>query len=258
VPGVDINVQDQHLNTPLHRACVRGNSKIIEILLQNHANPNIKNVAGRTPLHYALEQSHTHILELLIAHGADINEMAFDKSPVYIAVYYGNVNALEILLSNNANAGDRDAQLNDTPLHIAAERGYYDIVRRLINARVTIDPVNVNGDTPLSRAVEQGKCEVVPLLIEAGANTEIKVGPKKGTLLHLTVDNHDKECAEFLLKGYAKVNALNEDDETTLYVATKMNLKDFVELLLDYKADKNVGKDPRKIAGQQLKSFLGD
>ena len=47
-PGIDINITDKDGKTPLQRAITKGNKKIIEKLLTNGANPNIKNNKGNT------------------------------------------------------------------------------------------------------------------------------------------------------------------------------------------------------------------
>jgi ankyrin repeat protein len=41
---IDVNIQNSFGNTPLHIACMEGESEIVKFLLISGANPNIKNI----------------------------------------------------------------------------------------------------------------------------------------------------------------------------------------------------------------------
>lgn len=51
--GANIDAQNNHGWTPLFLASMRRNEEIVEVLLANGADPNIKTVDGMTPLHTA-------------------------------------------------------------------------------------------------------------------------------------------------------------------------------------------------------------
>ena len=68
--GADVNKPGELKFTPLHNACLHGNTSIIKILLENGANQNIKNEFGYNARHYATEDYHgkkksKHIMNLL-------------------------------------------------------------------------------------------------------------------------------------------------------------------------------------------------
>jgi len=64
--------QDQW--TPLHVvAYLSPNSAIALALLQSGVNMDVLSTSGKTPLHYACEKNHTNIVELLVQHGAKQN-----------------------------------------------------------------------------------------------------------------------------------------------------------------------------------------
>ena len=50
-PQININIQNEFGNTPLHYAALNKNNKIIKLLVENGANPKIKNLNGQTPLY---------------------------------------------------------------------------------------------------------------------------------------------------------------------------------------------------------------
>jgi len=58
-------------NTPLHIACLKGDLKVVQLLLKYGADPNIRNhVARRTPLHSAVEEDYKEIVSVLMKKGA--------------------------------------------------------------------------------------------------------------------------------------------------------------------------------------------
>lgn len=96
---------------------------------------------------------------------------------------------------------DRPEDLNvgdhalNTPLHTASIAGHADIVKFLLDAGCTVDPVNMNKDTPLHDAIDNGYLDVVKLLLNAGANP--RKPNKKGEEPFDLVDDDD-DVAEAL------------------------------------------------------------
>jgi len=59
--------------TILYKAVVNKNYNLCEFLLENNADPNLKNLYGETPLHQAVEIENNKIINLLLEKGADPN-----------------------------------------------------------------------------------------------------------------------------------------------------------------------------------------
>ena len=57
---------------PLHRACLRGDSEIINSLLKYGADPNACNDAGETPFHFACKRGGLPLIKFLIENGANV------------------------------------------------------------------------------------------------------------------------------------------------------------------------------------------
>ncbi len=51
--GANTNVKDEYGNTPLHYASMCGNLEVVKYLINKGADINKKNNKGNTPLHYA-------------------------------------------------------------------------------------------------------------------------------------------------------------------------------------------------------------
>ena len=90
------------------------------------------------------------------------------------AILRGDLQALKVEISENpllVKAADAQ-QL--TLLHIAADRGFADIVRFLIFSGADLNACDANKETPLHLAAVSGHAEVVKILIEAGSDRSLK------------------------------------------------------------------------------------
>ena len=63
--GHNINVLDNDGNTPLHKACEHGHSKIVETMMLAGADETITNDEGQTPAQLAAKKGHKQLLKLL-------------------------------------------------------------------------------------------------------------------------------------------------------------------------------------------------
>lgn len=78
----DVNCCDEKQRTCLHIASSRGNSTIVRLLLQNGANPNIKDCVSNLPIHVAIIASHVEVVTLLLEAGTDINALELNGKTV--------------------------------------------------------------------------------------------------------------------------------------------------------------------------------
>ncbi|CAH1238051.1 BARD1 [Branchiostoma lanceolatum] len=95
--------------TPLHLAAIKGDAETVLKLLQEGADPNVRDNAGWTPLHEASNHGHTRVAEVLLDHGALINTTAFENdSPLHDAVVNGRVEVARLLVSRGASLDVRN------------------------------------------------------------------------------------------------------------------------------------------------------
>ena len=154
--GVDVNERARSFGrTPLSYAAESGHESLVKLLLQNGADPKLKDDLGRTPLHYAIAlhrdasdgiryvlgqddfKSFTvrveAIAKLLIEHGISVDEQdGGGLSPLHLAAIKGNDLMINFLLDNDANI---DLQTKDgiTALHLAIKNQHESSVYLLIN-----------------------------------------------------------------------------------------------------------------------------
>jgi hypothetical protein len=86
---------------------------------------------GEMPLHLAAERGYKDIAEVLLDNGAEINaKNLLGRTPLHIAARYGQKAVLELLLVRGADASAKDNDGN-TPLDAALMTGYQDVVKLL-------------------------------------------------------------------------------------------------------------------------------
>jgi ankyrin repeat protein len=87
-----VDVPKANANCPLKDAINAGREKVVAVLLDAGANPNVS-IGGQTrPLHIAAKRGHPGIVELLINAGADVNQPdAEGKTPLAQGFYHGDI-----------------------------------------------------------------------------------------------------------------------------------------------------------------------
>lgn len=129
-------VKDEQGKTPLHWATGRGQTQIIEILLNEYkVDVNVRNDNEGTALHVAASQAQPEAARILIKHGALVNAKAKDgATPLHYASLKGrkpgHIEVAQILVDNGADVNAR-ASNGATPLSMAMKRQNTEIIRIL-------------------------------------------------------------------------------------------------------------------------------
>ncbi|XP_069048357.1 protein phosphatase 1 regulatory subunit 12A isoform X9 [Lepisosteus oculatus] len=203
--GADINYANVDGLTALHQACIDDNVDMVQFLVEHGANINQPDNEGWIPLHAAASCGYLDIAEYLISQGANVGVVNSEgETPLDIA----EEEAMEELLQNEVNRQGvdieaarkeeerimlRDArqwlnsgQINDvrhaksggTALHVAAAKGYTEVLKLLIQAGYDVNIKDYDGWTPLHAAAHWGKEEACRVLVEHFCDMDIvnKVG----------------------------------------------------------------------------------
>jgi serine/threonine protein kinase len=92
------SVSNISLKTPLHITSAHYNSRIVEVLLQHHANPNSIDAEGNTPLHEAVFNRDLNVAKLLIKAGAKFQKNKEGNTPLDLITYqYANPDVSQFL-----------------------------------------------------------------------------------------------------------------------------------------------------------------
>ena len=125
--GVDATI-GQYGYTMLMLAAHGGHKEIVKLLIDNKANPNIKNNGGETALMHAAVKGRTEVVKLLIDNGADINIKGRDGvTALMLAATWERMEIVKLLIDNGAdiNIKGRDGV---TALMYASRYGHQEII----------------------------------------------------------------------------------------------------------------------------------
>lgn len=130
--GAFVNPQNVDSGTPLHYAAWKGYDRVVNVLLQNKANPNVVGNKGATPLHYAAKFSYLKVVIALLSNGAVYNAVSDNgKTPLDFAVDKNIANLFKLVSESFKNVKNGNSKvIND--LNKIKD---IDIVKAIMSAR---------------------------------------------------------------------------------------------------------------------------
>mmetsp|Transcript_19099 Transcript_19099/g.32898 ORF Transcript_19099/g.32898 Transcript_19099/m.32898 type:complete len:427 (+) Transcript_19099:139-1419(+) len=211
--GGDVNGEDEKLGTPLTLGLFTSDTGAVDEtfvrwLLQHGAEPAHQLTGGErtTALHKAIEAGSYDLVQTLL-----------------------RCEGVPALL----DAKDINGR---TPLHVAAEAGRADVVELLLTD-FKANPNQMVHYTPLFLAVQNGHSDVAKLLVDAGADVDIKDDTHECSPLHLAASNNLLTIIDLLCKNQATVDVPDKRGFTPLLMAATENYFEAVKLLVKHGAN---------------------
>jgi hypothetical protein len=151
----------------------RGNAGRVRTALAAGMDPNAQGIGNSRPIHFVFFAKYPEVLQLLLTAGADPNARLEDNNtPLHFSVRHGNPEFTRALLA--AGADPNALGENNIPvIHEAVNQMNPTHISLLAAAGADLN-VKWGGGTPVMAALEIGRWEPARLLIDSGANLDIK------------------------------------------------------------------------------------
>ncbi len=256
--GADVNVRGALRFTPLHFAHFVSEKDfgLVQRLIDKGADVNARGDNGITPLHYAALMGNIKVARLLVDNRAMVNP--YDRYTGEINAWFISGTILQVAINYGPNEEmakflvDKGAKLNlkdffgNTELHLAALKGYADLVRLMVEHGADVDAVNEYNHTALYYAAKHGYRPVADILIAAGANVSSIGESNYGKATQLTAALNEGEAWLWYLRG-------------GFAVKTRSHLLVFIQNIVDESPGAGLSNgrlNPNELAGQNSTVFI--
>ena len=246
----DVNISDNHSQTPLHIACYNGDVALVEILLRNKCVVDQCDDFNKTPFFLACEEGHKDVVKSLINYNCNMDiRDKISRSALhavctthYMYSMHGNegdrVDIAELLINKKCGVYDLD-DAGQSTLHAVCNLSNPGIVKLLLENKLDVDQRDKMGETPIFNACRRCHSDVLKLLIEW--NCDVNVLNINGLNALSIVFNAEfalsfrtelKKVVKLLTDIDCSVNICDADGQTPLHRACEEGCADIAEIFL--------------------------
>ncbi|MFH1120851.1 MAG: ankyrin repeat domain-containing protein [Bacteroidota bacterium] len=274
--GADIETKDIEGKTALIYAARNGSHPMLEFLVSQKANVNQVDTTGNTALFYCMDEpevfdylltngvkmdhqnnmgrtilmeatgdSNKQLSNYLIAKGADVNIRDINGETALFNCFSSDIAAN---LINKGTIADIANNTNITPLHIAAYRGYLDMVELLISNGASLLKKDNFGLDALLYAVIGENPDIVKYLLDKGADPNSKSISGSTPLMFAAYKLNYMISEQLILKG-ANIDEQDQDGYAPIFyifIDLEQNsnyylqVKSLIEIFVSKGADINI------------------
>lgn len=206
----------------MQQAAATGQKEILQLLIANKTKFADYGFQISKAFVSSISIGNTEIIDLLLAEKPNINQSCDyceSKTPLMIAINYGNKGLTEQLLKMGADINAKDPYLQ-TPLHFAASAGDTATINYLVQKGVNINSANEGGGTPLIYAalynqIYKNQRNTFFQLIRLGANPKVKLDTDKN-LLMCAIEGGNAEIIDYALNITNDINEKTKEPHPVL------------------------------------------
>jgi ankyrin repeat protein len=203
--GANVNTRNNNGITPMLGICSGSGPDfdIVRQLIEKSADINGKDNNGRVPLLGVVITGNYGVTKFMIDHNADVNayDSTYSSNVLDLAISFNtNDSIAKLLIENGAKLNQKDPDGN-TELHLAAMRGFPDLIQVLVKKGADVNILNKNNHPALYYAAKHGYRLSAQALIAAGANKNSGADSNYGKASQLTEKLKQGEAYLWYING---------------------------------------------------------
>ncbi|HWR02398.1 MAG TPA: ankyrin repeat domain-containing protein [Humidesulfovibrio sp.] len=237
--GAKINHQNNIGASMLVGTVLHKKFEVLEYLVANGADINMSDNNGQSPLMQAIMVNNKELKKIgtwLVKFITYKPKLDFEQlkgeggySAMHLAARFGFVDIGKLLLDSGATLDITSLLTGGTPLHTAASAHQIDFAKMLIKRKANLEIVDKLGSTPLLTAALVIDPDMVEVLVDAGANVNVKstVNPLVTPMVHAAGNpnplEHRKNVSiiKYLLDHKGDINFPSSNGTTPLMAAAR-------------------------------------
>jgi ankyrin repeat protein len=242
------NKTDSILFSLLHVAVLHGHVDLTKLLLGGSVDVNAQDAKGWTPLHWAVFRRDTELVLLLLQHKAHPSALDSDgNTALHMATHVSETTIMTALITEYPSLIHTSNASGETPLHLACERGSYDVAMLLLDrgasvmdktnqGRTSLECVFASHPTPTDLASNRTtRIELFrKILSVGGANLTRYLANQGRNVLHLAALYGDCELAQTLFDMSTPLVDPDKYGMTPFHLACLKGHIEFLELLIQH------------------------
>jgi len=227
-------------NVKLRQAAKNGDLKTVQQLLEDRkiiTKIESRDENGLTSLDLASENNHPAVVRYLLQMKANVEGGLF-WPPLKRAAEKGYLEIVKILVNNNASIDNTDNIA--TSLHLAIKENHPpSIAEFLLENKANVNAQDRKGVTPLCYAAQY--CSIFTFLYLQQNEANIRHKDKKGNnIFHYAALGNNQRLMDILMSSYNfSIDTPNKDQETALHLVTEKGNSESIEYLLQNKGNPN-------------------
>lgn len=237
----DLNAVDKKEGyPPLLHAARSSDKDLVELFIQVGANINCCDENQFTVLHHCSVNGYADIVLSLVEgkFNIDLNESTpRGDTPLLLAASCGQKHLVELFIRLKVKT-DVCCSKQWTILHHSCANGWTDLVRFLAEGDININVRTSSGATPLLLAAAYTHEDTVKLLIDLGADFELKDSYDR-TVLHFVSERGMLDIVKYLVTMGCDFNARTVEGHTPFNLAVRYYYISLIKHFIDSGADVN-------------------
>ena len=231
--GARVDAEGENQSTAIHRAAHGGFLAVVKVLMAAGANPLAKEGNSITPLDFALRRRYLDVaLQLLEPTNAVLPSIDDYEDCLWSLAQAGFEEGIAKTLDYPLrNIDKRDSVYGQSPLSFAAENGHGGVVLMLLNKGADPNLRDGSGRTPLLWAVLNGHETVTKYLSEGSADLNIEDNDH-WTPLTIAILDREYSMVKLLLDLGASLSAPALEELTAVHVAMNHEDKSIMDLFM--------------------------